>query len=77
MTRFVVAYSLLSSDLGSYKEAQVRNVMAQLSNMARRGALVGSVRYLYQSDKATRAGFKPLWLRQPERPRRTQMAKED
>lgn len=43
-----------------------RNVMAALSNMARRGTLFGAVRVLVEADKATRAGFKPLWLRSVE-----------
>lgn len=42
------------------------NVLAQLSNMARRGTLVGGVWQLHQAEKATRNGFKPLWLVQPE-----------
>jgi len=42
------------------------NVLAQLSNMARRGTLVGGVWQLHEAEKATKAGFKPLWLVQPE-----------
>lgn len=42
------------------------NVMAALANMAERGTLVGAVRVLVEADKATRAGFKPLWLRSVE-----------
>lgn len=41
------------------------NVLAQLSNMARRGTLVGGIWQLHQAEKPTRAGFKPLWLIQP------------
>lgn len=42
------------------------NVLAQLSNMARRGTLVGGVWQLHEAEKQTRAGFKPLWLVQPD-----------
>jgi len=42
------------------------NVMAALSNMARRGSLIGAIRVLVEADKATKAGFKPLWLRSAE-----------
>lgn len=42
------------------------NVLAQLSNMARRGTLVGAIRELTEAETATRQGFKPLWLRTPE-----------
>lgn len=45
------------------------NVLAQLSNMARRGTLVGGVWQLHEAEKATKAGFKPLWLVQPEQVR--------
>lgn len=41
------------------------SVLAQLSNMARRGTLVGGVWQLVESEKPTRAGFKPRWLVQP------------
>lgn len=42
------------------------NVMAALANMAERGTLTGAVRLLTEADKATKAGFRPLWLRSPE-----------
>ena len=42
------------------------SVLAQLSNMARRGTLVGGVWQLHEADKPTRAGYKPRWLVQPE-----------
>lgn len=42
------------------------NVLAQLSNMARRGTLAGGVWMMVEADKPTRAGFKPRWLVQPE-----------
>lgn len=45
------------------------NVLAQLSNMARRGTLVGGIWQLHEADKPTKAGFKPLWLVQPEQVR--------
>lgn len=39
------------------------NVLAQLSNMARRGTLnSGQVWKLVEADAATARGFKPLWL---------------
>lgn len=41
------------------------SVLAQLSNMARRGTLVGGVWLLTEAEKPTRAGFKPRWLVQP------------
>lgn len=42
------------------------NVLAQLSNMARRGTLNGSVWMLTEADKLTARGYKPMWLVQPE-----------
>lgn len=42
------------------------NVLAQLSNMARRGTLVGGVWRLVEAEKATRAGYKPLMLQKVE-----------
>ncbi len=41
------------------------NVLAQLSNMARRGTLVGGVWMLVQSEQPTKAGYRPLMLKQP------------
>jgi hypothetical protein len=41
------------------------NILAQLTNMARRGTLVGSVRALEIADTPTKQGFKPNWLRTP------------
>lgn len=41
------------------------NVMAALSNMARRGTLIGAVRVLERGEK-TKAGYYPLWLKTPE-----------
>jgi hypothetical protein len=41
------------------------NVLAQLSNMARRGTLVGAIRVLVEKDEKTKGGFKPLWLVTP------------
>lgn len=49
------------------------NVLAQLSNMARRGTLVGAVRQLEEASE-TRQGFKPLWLRTPENIRKARAA---
>ena len=39
-----------------------RNVLAQLVNKAKRGALSGSVVKCVQAEKPTQRGFKPLWL---------------
>lgn len=52
------------------------NVIAQLANMARRGTLVGAVRRLVKAEKATAAGYHPLWLETPpeEKTRRQQEA---
>lgn len=41
------------------------NVLAQLANMARRGTLSGAVRMVEMSDKPTKQGFRPYWLRTP------------
>jgi hypothetical protein len=41
------------------------NIMAQLVNMAKRGTLTGAIREAVQSEKATKRGFYPLWLRTP------------
>ena len=42
------------------------NVLAQLTNLARRGTLAGSVWMLTEADKQTAAGYKPLWLKRPD-----------
>jgi hypothetical protein len=42
------------------------NVLAQLSNMARRQTLIDSVWKLVKSEKATAAGFRPLHLEKVE-----------
>lgn len=49
------------------------NVLAQLSNMARRQTLVGAVRELVEASE-TRQGFKPLWLRTPDSIKQAQAA---
>lgn len=41
------------------------NILAQLTNMARRGTLVGSIRALEIADTQTKQGFRPNWLRTP------------
>lgn len=41
------------------------NVLAQLANMAKRGTLYHAVRMVEISDKATKGGFHPYWLRTP------------
>ncbi len=43
-----------------------RNIMAQLVNLAKRSALSGSVWEAVKSERPTKSGFYPLWLRQPE-----------
>lgn len=43
-----------------------RNIMAQLANMAKRATLTGAIREAVQSDRPTKRGFYPLWLRTPE-----------
>lgn len=55
-TRLDTGEYLPAITTGSY------NVLAQLSNLARRGQLPGAVWQLTESDKATARGFKPLWL---------------
>lgn len=42
-----------------------RNVLAQLTNLAKRERLPVT-RYLAKSEKPTRGGFHPLWLRTPD-----------
>jgi hypothetical protein len=52
-------------DTGEYLPAITTgsyNVLAQLSNLARRGQLPGAVWQLTESEKQTARGFKPLWL---------------
>lgn len=44
------------------------NILAQLTNMARRGTLVGAIRCLEIADTPTRQGFRPNWLRTPTQP---------
>jgi hypothetical protein len=41
------------------------NVLGQLTNMARRGTLVGAIRALEIADQPTKQGFRPNWLRTP------------
>lgn len=41
------------------------NVLAQLSNLARRNQIPGAVRILFESENPTKAGFRPLWLKRP------------
>lgn len=41
------------------------NILAQLTNMARRGTLVNSIRALEIADTPTKQGFRPNWLRSP------------
>ena len=44
------------------------NVLAQLTNMAKRNTLVGAVRMAEQADTPTKSGFRPYWLRTPPQP---------
>lgn len=60
-----VLVSLTRLDTGEYLPAVTTgsyNVLAQLSNLARRNQLPGAVWQLTQSTKATGRGFYPLWL---------------
>jgi hypothetical protein len=41
------------------------NILAQLTNMAKRGTLDGAVRAAKRADKPTRQGYYPLWLYTP------------
>lgn len=50
------------------------SVLAQLSNMARRGTLEGGVWMLHEAEKPTRSGYKPRWLVQT--PEAVQAAKD-
>lgn len=63
---FIVSGTRLDTGEGVTLTTGSLNVLAQLSNMARRGTLVGGVWQLHEAEKATKAGFKPLWLVQPE-----------
>lgn len=51
------------------------NVLAQLSNMARRGTLVGGVWMLTESENKTRGGFTPMWLTQPDATKKASSSK--
>jgi len=44
------------------------NILAQLTNMARRNTLVGAIRALEIADTPTKQGFRPNWLRTPPQP---------
>ena len=44
------------------------NILAQLTNMARRGTLTGAIRALEIADTPTKQGFRPNWLRTPTGP---------
>lgn len=66
---FIVSGTRLDTGDGVTLTTGSLNVLAQLSNMARRGTLVGGVWQLHEAEKATKAGFKPLWLVQPEQVR--------
>lgn len=60
-----VLVSAFRLDTGEYLPAITTgsyNVLAQLSNLARRGQLPGAVWQLTESEKQTARGFKPLWL---------------
>lgn len=43
-----------------------RNVLAQLTNLAKRGRIPGAIRMITKADKATKQGFYPLWLKTPD-----------
>lgn len=63
---FIVSGTRLDTGDGVTLTTGSLNVLAQLSNMARRGTLIGGVWQLHEAAKPTKAGFKPLWLVQPE-----------
>lgn len=42
-----------------------RNVLAQLTNLAKRGRIPGAIRMITKSERPTRGGFHPLWLATP------------
>jgi hypothetical protein len=63
---FIVAANDLEAGVRRVLTTGSSNVLAQLSNMARRGTLAGSVWMLHEADKATARGYKPHWLVQPE-----------
>jgi hypothetical protein len=62
---FVISATRLDSGEGVTLTTGSLNVLAQLSNMARRGTLVGAVRVLVEKDEKTKGGYKPLWLVTP------------
>lgn len=59
---FVVAGNRLDTGEPVILTTGSRNVLAQLVNMAERGTITGAIVRLVEADKATRQGFKPLWL---------------
>lgn len=63
---FIVAVTDLTDGVRRTLTTGSMSVLAQLSNMARRGTLVGGVWQLIEAEKPTRAGFKPRWLVQPD-----------
>lgn len=63
---FVVAATRLDTGDRVTLTTGSMNVLAQLTNMARRGTLVGGVWQLHQAENPTKAGYRPLWLVQPD-----------
>lgn len=59
---FVVFGTRLDTGEGVVLTTGSRNIMAQLVNRAKRGALSGAVVKATQAEKATQRGFHPLWL---------------
>lgn len=68
---FVVRVLRVNPDTGELEPAVLttgsRFVLAQLTNMAKRGTLIDSWRECVESERKTRGGFNPLRLRTPER----------
>lgn len=62
---FIVDAILLEDGSRKVLTTGSMSVLAQLSNMARRGTLVGGVWQLTEAETPTRAGYKPRWLTQP------------
>lgn len=64
---FVVQATNLESGERQTLTTGSMNVLAQLTNMAERGTLVGAVRMLTKAERDTKGGFRPYWLVTPEK----------
>jgi hypothetical protein len=63
---FIVATTNMNDGERKVLTTGSMSVLAQLTNMAERGTLVGGVWMQHKSEKPTRAGFYPQWLVQPD-----------